>query len=312
MKMRVFIFLMLFLGIKFQVEASNLQRESSYPYLSGDTVRFFADWRLSREEDFQPEKVQLGDLIFIEHDYLPLFETDYLPKIESPIIVLSPYNEHSDISLPGPHEKLAASEKIGCWFVVNIDQPPTEKIQPIPIGICNKIHPHGDTDLFSRYVKRPSISDKTIYVFVNFRFGSNPEERIPCWDYFAKQSFATVWYFPVESEQRSQELFWNDMSRSYFVVSPPGTGVDVFRTWEALLMGCYPIVKRSFLNPLYENLPVVIVEDWEEVTMEFLNEKLMEFQDKEFAWEKLYAPYWFDKIRDVQKKIRGSLQLSSN
>jgi hypothetical protein len=76
------------------------------------------------------------------------------------------------------------------------------------------------------------------------------------------------------------------------------------RTWEALLLGCYPIVKSSFLNPLYKDLPIVIVQNWEEVTKDFLDKKLEEFRGKTFAWEKLYAPYWFDKIRSEQNKVR--------
>lgn len=95
------------------------------------------------------------------------------------------------------------------------------------------------------------------------------------------------------------------MSRAKFVVSPPGAGIDAFRTWEALLLGCYPIVKSSFLNSLYENLPVVIIKNWSEVTKEFLDNKLEEFQKKEFDWQKIFAPYWFEKIRNVQNKIRA-------
>ncbi|NDE83004.1 MAG: hypothetical protein EB051_05275, partial [Chlamydiia bacterium] len=97
--------------------------------------------------------------------------------------------------------------------------------------------------------------EKTIYAFANFRESSNPTERRSCWNYFINQPFVKSWYVPVESNERSQTNFWEDMSRSQFVVSPPGAGIDAFRTWEALLLGCYPIVKSSFLNPLYIMVP---------------------------------------------------------
>ena len=42
-------------------------------------------------------------------------------------------------------------------------------------------------------------------------------------------------------------------------------GLDAHRTWEALLVGTIPIVRSSKLNPLYERLPVIIVNRWEEV-----------------------------------------------
>ena len=74
-------------------EQNCLQRNSGYPYLSGDALRFFADWRLSVQEYFFPAEVQLGDTIFVEHDYLPIFEKDYLPEIKFPIVLLTPYCE---------------------------------------------------------------------------------------------------------------------------------------------------------------------------------------------------------------------------
>ncbi len=303
----LFVLCIVLLSGAVQAEGSPLQRESSYPYLSGDTFRFFADWHLSTEEYFPPEEVQLGDIIFVEHNYLSAFEREYLSRIAFPVVLLTPYCEFdSDIALPGMYESLAESEKIGCWFVLHLDRPATERILPIPIGICNKIHAHGDIELFSNYVEQARDIEKIIYVFANFRLSSNQKEREPCWNYFKQQSFTTFWFVPIEEGGDRQVNFWDDMSRSKFVVCPPGAGVDTFRTWEALLMDCYPIVKSSFLNPLYEELPVVIVEDWEEVTRDLLESKLEEFRGKKFALEKLYAPYWFDKIRATQKKNRGS------
>jgi hypothetical protein len=162
------------------LEQNCFQRNSGYPYLSGDALRFFADWRLSVQEYFSPKEVQLGDTIFVEHDYLPIFERDYLPNIAFPIVLLTPYCElNSDIPLPGIYESLAKCEKIESWFVIHLDRPTTEKIQPIPIGIVNSINKHGDTRLLSYYIEQSRNIEKNIYVFCNFRVGSNPAERIP-------------------------------------------------------------------------------------------------------------------------------------
>lgn len=85
-----------------------------------------------------------------------------------------------------------------------------------------------------------------------------------------------------------------------FVLSPHGDGLDCYRTWEALLMGSYPVVKTSSLDPLYEDLPVVIVKEWNEVTEDFLIIKYNEMKNKTFKMEKIYAPYWFDLIKECQ------------
>ena len=92
-----------------------------------------------------------------------------------------------------------------------------------------------------------------------------------------------------------------------FDVSPPGVGMDCYRTWEGLIMGCIVIVKTSFLDPLYEGLPVVIVNDWDEITEENLKKWLAEYGDvfhNPEVREKLTHEYWMKKIKKVQSEYR--------
>ena len=98
--------------------------------------------------------------------------------------------------------------------------------------------------------------------------------------------------------------YLDDLSRTVFVVSPLGNGMDCHRTWEALIMGCFPIVKSCTLNPLYQGLPVVIVNDWSEVTESFLVEKQRELSEKTWDLKSLFAPYWFQRVKELQEQIR--------
>jgi hypothetical protein len=56
------------------------------------------------------------------------------------------------------------------------------------------------------------------------------------------------------------------MAAHAFVASPHGNGLDCHRTWEALALGCIPIVKRSPIDKVFQGLPVWIVGSWKEVT----------------------------------------------
>lgn len=62
------------------------------------------------------------------------------------------------------------------------------------------------------------------------------------------------------------------MSGYQFVASPMGNGYDCHRTWEALALGCVPIVNLSLvanrgpLQRLYSMFDIWIVQDWSEVT----------------------------------------------
>ena len=83
-----------------------------------------------------------------------------------------------------------------------------------------------------------------------------------------------------------------------FILSPPGEGVDCHRTWEAMYMGCIPIVISSSLNELYEDLPVLVVNNWDEITEEYLNEQYEIIKNKNKNKDKLSLNYWINKIKD--------------
>eukprot|EP00906_Rhabdomonas_costata_P027885 RCo039596 len=56
--------------------------------------------------------------------------------------------------------------------------------------------------------------------------------------------------------------FYSQLARSRFVLSPPGNGLDTYRTWEALALGRCPVVLAGQLHQedtLFGGLPVVSV-----------------------------------------------------
>jgi hypothetical protein len=83
-----------------------------------------------------------------------------------------------------------------------------------------------------------------------------------------------------------------------FALSPPGRGLDTHRTWEALMVGTIPIVIRSPLDILYDQLPVLIIDDWSIITPEYLEQRWQEFQKGTYDFSRLYAPYWKEKLRE--------------
>ena len=79
---------------------------------------------------------------------------------------------------------------------------------------------------------------------------------------------------------------FNEIHRFYtdyqFVLSPRGNGVDCYRTWEALLFGSIVITKTSALDDMYikNNLPVVILQEWDELNFEDIEDKLQKWKLK--------------------------------
>ena len=90
---------------------------------------------------------------------------------------------------------------------------------------------------------------------------------------------------------------WRDFK---FILSPRGAGIDCHRTWEVLAIGRIPIVLSSSIDELYKDLPVVIVNSWDEINEEFLQEQyqlyIQNIQKDKYNMDKLSLEYWTNQI----------------
>ena len=57
-----------------------------------------------------------------------------------------------------------------------------------------------------------------------------------------------------EEKPVSRLITWNKQKDFAFVICPHGGGLDCHRNWEALCLGCIPIVKTSKIDNLYKDL----------------------------------------------------------
>ena len=97
---------------------------------------------------------------------------------------------------------------------------------------------------------------------------------------------------------------WGAYSQHVFVASPRGNGLDTIRTWEALMMGWIVIVRRlsdtpaatTVMEELYADLPVVIIDQWSDITRDFLDHILSEYSQRTFRYDKLTMKYWIERI----------------
>jgi hypothetical protein len=100
----------------------------------------------------------------------------------------------------------------------------------------------------------------------------------------------------LEKNKVSRLDSWKNQIHYAFVLSPHGNGLDCHRTWEALVLGCITIVKKSSIDSLYSGLPVLIVNDWNEISEPFLKETIHKYKDIVFDYDKLTLKYWMDKM----------------
>jgi hypothetical protein len=54
------------------------------------------------------------------------------------------------------------------------------------------------------------------------------------------------------------------------------------------------------MDELYADLPVLFVDQWEDVTPQFLEQKYKEITSRKYNIEKLYMEYWWERIKEVR------------
>lgn len=252
-----------------------------------------------------------GDSIYICNSALPDFIQNYLPTLTTPFVLVS---GDSDVTIPdslSPEElqTLLSSPLLLKWFCQNcVARHP--KIEPLPIGLDyhtlkpGEVHPWGvglspmqqEAQLIQLQgsIKALPFWKRKLACYSNFHhtvFGiGNRGDRKQV---VAEVPKDLVFYEPGFTDRLTS---WNHQMDYAFVLSPQGGGLDCHRTWEALVLGCIPIVKSSGLDPLYEGLPVLIVSSWKDVTREKLIQTVFYFRKRAFQYEKLNLSYWTQKI----------------
>jgi hypothetical protein len=265
--------------------------KTSYPYITGYTLRSLCDFILdSVTNNLIPENVEAGDILFVSHHFIEKFFLEYYPKIDCHFILLTHhYFDNGDVSTPGPYTNYLEAEKLLAWFTVNADSI-HPKVKPLPLGIANSYYPAGNTKLLTEQIKASKKIAKEKLLYSNF--SPNTEERLAVYEQFNNKEFCST------TAGKTQAEYLTEMAQHKFVLSPPGAGIDCYRTWEALFLGSIPIIKHSTLDALFENLPVLIINDWSEITEELLERKYKELiaRKGEYNYAKLYMPYWINEL----------------
>jgi hypothetical protein len=136
-------------------------------------------------------------------------------------------------------------------------------------------------------------------LLLNFQRMTDPTElRSRVWEVLCNRSFTSSFTICIDKPTGVNISALPSIyarNRQYpFWLSPRGNGLDCHRTWEALYLDVIPIVWNSTLDPLYVDLPVIIIKDSDDITEPFLRAKL-----REIATNKAKSPtvYRFEKLR---------------
>jgi hypothetical protein len=166
-----------------------------------------------------------------------------------------------------------------------------------PITSCH------DQEKMLIMIKEKSVPfwNRNIKCYGNFQFNIQSKLGYDRNDAFNNINKDLIYY---EEKLVSRLITWNKQKDFAFVICPHGGGLDCHRNWEALCLGCIPIVKTSKINNLYKNLPVLIIKDWSDIDSNLLNNTLNDykkkFENNEFNMEKLKLSYWTNLINSYK------------
>jgi len=253
-----------------------------------------------------------GMTIYVCSDLLRFFVNVILPKINKKFVLVS---GDSDLCVPiealtmAETNTLVNSPLLIKWFVQNTRIQDNEKIVQLPIGLdyhtiskdpgCYwklpyENHLPGAQELILVNIKEKSkpFYDRMPKIYVNFsknsdRFG----DRRLALEKISKELLA------VNDVFIPRTYTWKNIAEHAFVLSPFGCGIDCHRTWETLCLGSIPIVRAPHFKNLFEDLPVLNVDSWENITQELLDKTIADFSKKTFNYDKLKLSYWTNRIK---------------
>ncbi len=188
------------------------------------------------------------------------------------------------------------------WFSTNVTHP-HPRVSAIPLGLGSPSDPITLKMADLLKMKEKNIP-KSSWLLVSFRAETNRSLRQPIYEYFQERSEKEPWitFYPPNEEQ-SKDSFLEQLSEHRFLLSPPGNGVDTHRIWEALAIGSYPIVLTSEAMRPFEELPILMVHCFEEITLPFLEYHLPQLEEKRENLFLLEMSYWEKKLQEAKKNV---------
>jgi hypothetical protein len=212
-------------------------------------------------------RVSAARSIFVYTHALPDFIQWIWPRLRGNHHVLMTHNSDHEVNESHLPWIATAGDRLRAWFAQNVTVE-HEKLVPLPIGIANSMWDHGNLRTLHRQMKRHATAPKPELLYAHFN-PTTHASRERAWRAL-RSAFPELAEAP--GEHQSFRRYLAELSRHRFCACPRGNGIDTHRVWECHYMGVVPIVERSIHTEHWQRcgLPLVIVDDWAEVSAELL------------------------------------------
>lgn len=236
-----------------------------------------------------PNTIHDGDVVYCDTHHILTFK-NILNQKNNLIIITHNSDHYLCDGTPMDGNGVSVDELV-CykkWYGQNVY---SSKVFPLPIGFENLRWEasFGPKTYWLNRMDQENVDPKNL-VYLNCNKNTNLQERQNCYDWAFKTKFVTV-----DDPNLSYVEYLKKIKQHKFILSPRGNGLDCHRTWEILKMKRVPILKREGrLETLYENLPVLFVDDWEDLCgfdLELMYQNYS-FDNQQYLW----FNYWSNLI----------------
>lgn len=254
----------------------------------------FKDFRITLNEIIQPEKMKsLTESYGFKHiRWSPIISSPGNPNIllNFPKI----YFELGDFPFTDDIYKRVINNRI--IFATN-NESITNNAISLPIGVTSTSHCDiiGNINIICEQFKKEKQTTNLCYL--NFNPKTHMQERVKVINKFKNCHWVTSGKFNRTHD--GHKVFIEEIYNHKFIFCPRGNGVDTHRLWMSLYLGSIPIVKRDKILKPFEFLPILFIDDWDEITEEFLQQKYKEIHSKKYDFNILTMSYWKEICKNV-------------
>jgi hypothetical protein len=233
----------------------------------------------------------------------------FLNEVSKPFILISAM-EDTQLPLEIDEEfmfKIKDNPFFKHWFSINKTVPNDDKFTSIPYGLNywtlstqqyfgENIQNYNEQNSVLKNISTQSLhfSQRIPLIYSNFHFNFTDDRHGGWRRKLINIIPREIIYYEPDILPRSKS--YKNISNYAFVASPFGHGFDCIRTFEALCLGCIVIMKKSFLDIIYEDLPVLLVDEWSDINETLLKDTLIHYSNKQFNYEKLKMDYYVQLV----------------
>lgn len=263
-------------------------------YNSGNFI-FSSDFPENNNEDynqltntFDINKLKEYNVVYLHTMYKNKF-FELIKNLDNKFIIVT---HNSDININNIDN---LPKNVIKWHCQNVNFK-DDRLYSLPIGLEN-------SKWFPHLQKQQKISNKVNeiknirnLVYINHNIHTNLEKRIEPYELLGGKSFVTA---EMGSNGQNFDYYIDQIYNHKFVICPEGNGIDTHRKWETLYLNSIPIEKRNINSSYYEDLPICLVNNWSDITEDFLNREYDRIMNTKWNLDKLDMFYWINEINKV-------------